>query len=151
MKKYCNADISLSRQLQHLVKKYPHGNGYIKRNKLVWHCLLQLEEAYGSYKIKLTYDVNSVPRAYVVSPNVYELTNGVAPPHIYTFNKVTTRLCLYLPSSGEWSSGQYLSDTIVPWASLWLMYFTGWLATGKWHGGGEHPSANKTFIKEKVL
>ena len=151
MKIFCNTDISLSQQLNYLTKKFPYGKGYIKRDNLIWHCLLELNEAYGSYKIKLTYNVNSIPKVYVVSPNIHELTNGIEPPHIYVFNKTTTRLCLYLPSSGEWSSAKYLGDTIVPWASLWLMYFTGWLSTGKWHGGGDPPGANKSFIRGKVL
>jgi hypothetical protein len=151
VKKFRNTDINLSRQLHHLMKNFPHGKGYIKRNKLIWHCLLELDEAYGSYKIKLTYDLNSSPKIYVVSPDLYEITNGIEPPHIYVFNEKTTQLCLYLPSSGEWSSEKYLSDTMIPWTSLWLMYFTGWLTTGKWHGGGEHPGANESFIKGKVL
>ena len=151
MKEFCNKDVSLSRQLHYLVGKYPNSKGYIKKGKLIWHCMLDLDEAYGSYKIKLTYDLNSIPKVFVVSPNIYELTNGVEPPHIYVFNQETTRLCLYLPSTGEWSRNQFLGDTMVPWASLWFMYFSGWLATGKWHGGGEHPDANESFIKGKVL
>lgn len=95
MKEFYNTDVSLSRQLLHLMGKYPNSKGYIKKGKLIWHCMLDLDEAYGSYKIKLTYDMNSIPKVFVVSPNIYELTNGVEPPHIYVFNQETTRLCLY--------------------------------------------------------
>ncbi len=151
MKSFTDTAISLSKQLYLLQAKYPQGKGYIKKGKLTWHCRLQLDEAYGDYKIKLIYDINNPPKIYVIDPNIYEVTNGKTPPHIYIFNEKTTKLCLYLPSSGEWSTDKFLSDTIVPWASLWLMYFSGWLATGNWYGGGEHPDENEHFIKGKVL
>ena len=35
----------------------------------------------------------------------------------------------------------FIADTIVPWACEWLLHYEIWLATGEWHGGGEHPSA----------
>jgi hypothetical protein len=35
-----------------------------------------------------------------------------------------------------------ISDTIVPWAVLWLYYFEDWLATDEWKGGGKHPDLN---------
>lgn len=151
MKQYTNTAISLSQQLYFLNAKFPQGKGFIKKGKLVWHCQLDLDELYGSYKIKVLYDIRTSPQVYVIDPNLYEITGGVEPPHIYIFNESTTKLCLYLPSSDEWTSSKFLSDTIVPWASLWFMYFTGWLATGKWYGGGEHPEPDESFVKGKVL
>jgi len=151
MKRFTDTAISLSKQLYFLQAKFPHGRGLIKKGRLVWSCRLKLDEAYGNYTIKILYDLNSSPKVYVIEPNLYDITDGIEPPHIYVFNESTTKLCLYLPSSGEWTSNKFLSDTIVPWASLWLMYFTGWLATGKWYGGGEHPDIDESFIKGKVL
>lgn len=151
MRKFTDTTISLSKQLYFLKAKFPQGRGLIKKNKLVWFCQLELDDAYGNYTIKILYDLNSSPKVYVIEPNLYDITGGIEPPHIYIFNESTTKLCLYLPSSGEWASNKFLSDTIVPWASLWLMYFTGWLATGKWYGGGEHPDVDESFIKGKVL
>jgi len=151
MKRYSNIAISLSLQLRRLKSKYPNSRGYIKRDKLVWYFLVQLDDAYGSYKIKIIYDLNNSPNIYVVDPNLHEITNGLEPPHVYAFNESITKLCLYLPSSGEWYKDKFLSDTVVPWASLWLMYFSGWLATGQWHGGGVHPNTNEQFKKGTVL
>ncbi|GAA6171900.1 hypothetical protein NBRC116592_15700 [Colwellia sp. KU-HH00111] len=151
MKQFTDKTISLSKQLYFLQAKFPQGRGLIKRDKLVWSCRLGLDEVYGNYTIKILYDLNSSPKVYVIDPNLYEITGGIEPPHIYIFNESTTKLCLYLPSSDEWTSSKFLSDTIVPWASLWFMYFTGWLATGKWYGGGEHPEPDESFIKGKVL
>lgn len=151
MKKYANDTISLDKQLYRLRKKFPQGKGYIRKGKLVWHCNLQLGEEYGQYKIKLLYDLYSSPKVFAIEPNLYELTGGIEPPHIYIFNEDVTKLCLFYPSSNEWSSDKYLSETVVPWACLWFMYFNGWMATGKWYGGGKHPKPKDNNVKGRVF
>jgi hypothetical protein len=44
-----------------------------------------------------------------------------------------------LPKAGEWNSSRFISETIVPWTSLWLFYFEEWLLSDEWKGGGVHP------------
>ncbi|HHA1433722.1 TPA: hypothetical protein ACOEET_002638, partial [Enterobacter hormaechei subsp. hoffmannii] len=39
-----------------------------------------------------------------------------------------------------WVPQYQLSETILPWASLWLFYFEQWLHSGIWEGGGAHPN-----------
>jgi hypothetical protein len=34
----------------------------------------------------------------------------------------------------------WIAHTIIPWSVLWFYFFEGWLATGEWEGGGEHPN-----------
>jgi len=61
-------------------------------------------------------------------------------PHTY----IGDCLCLYYPDYDEWTSAMYIAETIVPWISLWLMYYEAWLATGEWLGGGiKHESREK--------
>lgn len=36
-----------------------------------------------------------------------------------------------------------IADTIVPWASEWLLHYEYWLSTGTWHGGGHEPVSKK--------
>jgi hypothetical protein len=55
-------------------------------------------------------------------------------PHVYPLNT----LCLFL-GNREWHESIPIADTLVPWASEWLLYYELWLATGEWLGGGEHP------------
>jgi hypothetical protein len=65
-------------------------------------------------------------------------------PHVY-FNPpdlTLSPLCLFDPTKGEWSHDDLLAATTVPWAADWLACYEGWLATGRWHGGGRH-AANK--------
>jgi len=33
-----------------------------------------------------------------------------------------------------------LAETTVPWAARYLYFYEGWLLTGKWSGGGRHPT-----------
>lgn len=51
-------------------------------------------------------------------------------------------LCLYYPDGREWTPRQSVAHTIVPWTIDWLACYEGWLATGKWMGGGRHPEGN---------
>ena len=55
------------------------------------------------------------------------------------YDQQPTRLCLYLPGTGEWTPALRLDQTIVPWAALWLYFFEDWLVSGEWKGGGRHP------------
>lgn len=48
-------------------------------------------------------------------------------------------LCLFDPAQHEWSAADLIADTTVPWAVDWLACYEGWLATGRWYGGGRHP------------
>lgn len=143
--------ISLDKQLYLLKSKFPQSKGYIKNGKLVWHCSLNVGAEYGQYRIKLLYALKSSPQVFVIEPNLFEVTGGIEPPHIYNFNEKETKLCLFDPSSNEWTSSKFISDTIVPWASLWFVYFSGWMATGKWYGGGKHPEPRESFERGKVL
>lgn len=34
----------------------------------------------------------------------------------------------------------HLSQTIVPWSADWLACYELWLMTGRWTGGGRHPT-----------
>lgn len=91
------------------------------------------------YKVLICYKHFKTPKVYVLSPNIYELTKGLRPEHVYEFDEKRTQLCLYYPSNIEWDKSMFIAKTIIPWASLWLYYFEIWLATGKWQGGGIHP------------
>lgn len=36
-----------------------------------------------------------------------------------------------------------VANTIVPWLAEWLEFYEGWLVTGIWYGGGEHPNVEE--------
>jgi hypothetical protein len=52
-------------------------------------------------------------------------------------------LCLYLPWNNEWGGHRYLSETVLPWASEWLVHYEAWLYTSEWQGRGVHLPRNQ--------
>jgi len=83
----------------------------------------------------MRYEVGGLPQTWVADPPLVR-RDGELPPHLYP----DERLCLFLPREREWESWMRLSGTIIPWAAEWLLHYELWLATGRWMGGGEHPS-----------
>jgi len=79
------------------------------------------------------------PDASVLRPDLQELAGRKPPPHIYDYAKGRTKLCLFMPGSGEWTRQCWLADTMLPWTAEWLRFYEIWLDTGEWEGGGEHP------------
>jgi hypothetical protein len=50
-------------------------------------------------------------------------------------------LCLFDPEAEEWSHDDLIAFTTIPWAADWLACYEGWLASGRWYGGGRHGRA----------
>ena len=78
------------------------------------------------------------PDLLVLEPDLWMLSGGRKPPHIYPHVGRGTELCLWLPGAGDWTPQLKLGETIIAWTAEWLYYFEVWLATGKWEGGGAH-------------
>jgi len=114
-----------------------HGAGSLRHGRLVWNYDARPTPLSRSYRLRITYRHAATPETFVLHPHLPTLAEGRDLPHVY--QQDPPRLCLYLPSSGEWSPTMRISETIVPWSVLWLFYFEEWLATGEWTGGGTHP------------
>ena len=60
-------------------------------------------------------------------------------PHVYANPECPPLplLCLYHPPTDPFDPRRHsVADTIIPWTIEWLACYEGWLATGKWFGGG---------------
>lgn len=64
-------------------------------------------------------------------------------PHNYGVDQKRKRVKICLYRYKEFSSRRLIAETIVPWTIEWLLFYEGWLITGKWLGGGEHPTKSK--------
>nr|WP_232094829.1 hypothetical protein [Serratia ureilytica] len=114
---------------------------------LLWEGWLQPSLFSRRYKVTVRYSLRTPPICVVTEPNIFTLVGTRTIPHLYPADKHIpgARLCLFLPSSqaddglSEWRAQLKISDTIIPWASLWLFYFEQWLYTRDWEGGGKHP------------
>ena len=116
------------------------GRGSLCAGRLIWTFEVQPTPLSRSYDLRLTYSQRSGAEVVVVAPNLGGLADGRKLPHVY--QQSPPRLCLYLPGAGEWATHERLSQTVVPWAALWLFYFEEWLSSDEWKGGGVHPDCS---------
>jgi hypothetical protein len=84
------------------------------------------------------------PRVQVLDPllELHEEFEEGPLPHVYwhSADLELPFLCLFDPYNGEWSPGDFLAETTVPWTARYLYFYEGWLLTGRWLGGGRHPT-----------
>jgi hypothetical protein len=61
-------------------------------------------------------------------------------PHVYfdVDDLPNSPLCLFDPRTDRWSHDDFIALTTIPWAADWIACYEGWLATGRWFGGGRH-------------
>lgn len=111
---------------------YPHGKATLKAGGLRWTGDLQPSEASRQYLVALRHAPPRYPRVFVRRPKLAIDADGNL-PHIYPDGS----LCLHEP--GQWSPGDPIAKTILPWTCEWLLHYEFWLATGEWCGsGGNH-------------
>jgi len=113
------------------------GTGILRRGRLVWDFDARPTPLSRCYRLRIVFRQDGAPQVFVIEPDLTELAEGRKLPHVY--EQRPTRLCLYLPGAKEWNRSMKISETIVPWAILWLFYFEEWLASDEWKGGGVHP------------
>lgn len=81
------------------------------------------------------------PIVRVISPALQLRPNALEEgplPHVFLDRDFPhlSPLCLFDPVLGEWSRDDLISETTIPWTADWLACYEGWLATGRWRGGG---------------
>lgn len=124
--------VELTSEAAALRRAYPGGTVSLKAGQLRWEGELTPSPLSRTYSVVVNYDALRHPRTRVVSPPLEPDENGEL-PHIYPSGD----LCLYRP--GEWTWGDRLADTIVPWACEWLFHYEIWKVGGVWQGsGGDH-------------
>jgi hypothetical protein len=126
--------LNLALQGHSLRRSFPDSHLIVERSCLTWMMNITPTPLSCTYTVQLRYRLCEPPRVHVLDPPLV-VQEGKNPPHTYSENQ----LCLYLPRAGEWRSDMFLSQTIVPWISEWLLHYEIWRATGKWCGGGIHP------------
>ena len=109
---------------------------------------IQPSEFSKFYDVLIIYEsIQKRPQVYV-SIEQLEIENKNEIPHKYGIKNIKGKeyvnLCLYYRN--EWNSTMKITETIIPWISEWLYHFEFWSITGKWCGGGKHPSGKD--IKE---
>jgi hypothetical protein len=108
----------------------------VRGNRLVCHGQIQPTALTACYRVRLEYEEGGDdPKVWVEEPKLRRRNSDEPIPHTYEDD----RPCLHRPRKREWTPDKLIATTILPWLSMWLLYYEIWLATGAWHGGGEHP------------
>lgn len=124
-------NLSLSEQSYSIQQKFPQFNKIYKKDKVIWIGNIQPHPLCYTYTIKIEYRLTGYPKVWVLYPELRSYQNKPI-PHMYG----QKRLCLFYPKANEWKRSMWISQTIIPWTSLWLYYYEYWLITGEWLGGG---------------
>lgn len=100
-----------------------------------------LRPQFQKYKISIKYRLFESPIVKILAPALIRLPDNEEGqlPHVYPPVEDPS-LCLYDPETDEWDGALLLSRTIVPWTLDWLSCYELWLMTGRWTGGGRHPT-----------
>jgi len=101
----------------------------------------QLRPQFQRYKVSIEYRLFDVPNVRVLTPELIRLPDNEEGqlPHVYPPASDPT-LCLYDPRTDEWDGSMLISQTMVLWTLDWLSCYELWLMTGRWTGGGRHPT-----------
>lgn len=132
-------DVNIAQQVASIKTKYSGFNVTFGPSSMKVIGEIQPTPRSEVYIIELKFKLHDVPRVHVLRPELIVNFKGDKIPHVYPGN----RLCLYQPKYNEFKRGSYLSDTIIPWTSLWLYHYEVWHNTGDWKGGGEHPKTKE--------
>lgn len=143
---YKSRSLSIAEQDIKITNLFPEFSGRkINSQKKVWIGHIQPTKSSKCYQIKIEYKVGKQPKITVLKPELLLARGANKLPHVYSEDE----LCLFSPENDEWTPGKFIADTIIPWTSLWLFYYEGWLYTGKWEGGGRHPNTKQKTKKKK--
>ncbi len=128
-------DKTIVDQMAAIRRKY---TGFITKTGKDWLSIkgeLQPTARSDIYTIEIVYHFRKHPVVTVLNPILIKNFKDSDIAHVYPRDKP----CLYQPKYSEFKYSDYISDTIVPWLSLWLYHYEVWHITGDWLGGGEHP------------
>ena len=87
----------------------------------------------GEYRARIEYAMPFKPKVWIESPALKRRNADERIPHTYADD----RPCLF---KQDFRSDMQIAMTIVPWLSLWLVFYESWRVTGEWQGGGLHPT-----------
>lgn len=135
MKYYKRKIFNVNEQMLGIKTKFPRFDVKIVEGVLFAYGSIQPTDRSISYDVKIRYTVKNQPEVFVLKPELRRNDKDENIPHMYLQKK----LCLHRPKYKEFTNSDLISDTIIPWTSLWLYHYEAWHITGDWQGGGEHP------------
>lgn len=121
--------LALGQQILAMQQFFPNFHYGRENNTPTWKGTLQPTDTSPRYTVKISYrfdnQFSKAPRVWVLSPEIHPNAK-----HRYRDQS----LCLYYPKDRSWTPYKFISETIVPWTSLWLLFYEIWLDTDHWYG-----------------
>lgn len=132
--------IAISDQIRVLKNYFPDSQIQHNKNKgFTWLGKLKSSPLGDTYTIKIVFGKRIAPAVYIVEPVKLRLAEGKNKlEHVYSQEQ--QKLCLFFPDGSQWDNSKIVASTIIPWTIEWLYHYEIWLITGKWLGGGKHPT-----------
>jgi hypothetical protein len=125
-------------EVEAVKKAYPQFSYTGKAGHFILNGTLHPSNTSPDYKVQITLLQDKNPKVIVIDPPLIKI-----PKHVYRNNN--DALCLYYPGVVDWKALFFLRDKLVPWISLWLLYYEQWLETGIWYGDEyEHAGGKKS-------
>lgn len=107
----------------------PAGKTRLRSSRLVWTGWVKPTPATSTYLLRIDMELRGTPSVRVLSPSLKPNDRGLL-PHVYDDGT----LCV--SQAGDWRRGTLLTESFLPWACEWLVYYELWLATELWYGDG---------------
>lgn len=123
------SSLSLAVQALSLRSNFPASQISLHPARLTWQAEIQPAPITQRYRLRLVANAGSVPSVNVVAPVLQPNSSGML-PHVYD----TGSLCL--SQFGDWQPTMLFTDTFIPWAMEWLIFYELWRANGIWYGDG---------------
>jgi hypothetical protein len=128
-------NLTVMQQYLDFKRTLPAWKAQIQANGFTARAVIQPTQLSECYNVRITYKQNTPPVIKVLNSQLKPRFSNGKIKHTYGDGS----LCLYYPKAKEWTPKDLISETIVPWISVWLYYYEIWHATGLWLGGGiEH-------------
>jgi len=129
MKRFSTPALTLGQQIFAIQQIFPHFQYSRENNIPTWKGDLQPRESSPIYRVKISYRFDN---RFSKSPKVWVLSPQIHPKAKHRY--LDQSLCLYYPPDHSWTPHKFISTTIVPWISLWLLFYEIWLDTDHWYG-----------------
>jgi hypothetical protein len=139
--------LGLHEQKAHMKRCHPHFDcAIVSRDGgklLVCQGALQPTPISGKYRTRIEYVTRLKPKVWIESPTLERRNPDERIPHTFADD----RPCLF---KEDFRSDMQIAQTIVPWLSLWLVFYESWRITGEWQGGGLHPTPDELESASEV-
>ena len=112
------------------------------RDRFVWEADLRPSPISDVYHVRMEGKPWVFPKVWVSGGAIDRCEDLSSIPHQFGYEEDSKQVkaCLQI---GNWSPEDRLSRTALQWVNEWLVHLEIWMATGKWCGGGKHPSTDE--------